>query len=38
MREELGVELEGPALLGVFECAFVHNGIGEHEIGYVYTA
>jgi hypothetical protein len=38
VREELEVELEGPALRGVFECAFVHNGIGEHEIVFVYTA
>jgi len=38
MREELGVEIEAPVLLGVLENIFYYNGRPGHEIVFVYDA
>ena len=38
MREELGVEIEAPVLLGVLENIFFYNGRPGHEIAFVYDA
>ena len=38
MREELGVEIEAPVLLGVLENIFFYNGQPGHEIVFVYDA
>jgi ADP-ribose pyrophosphatase YjhB (NUDIX family) len=37
-REELGLELEAPALLGVIENLFTSNGRAGHEVVFVFTA
>jgi ADP-ribose pyrophosphatase YjhB (NUDIX family) len=37
-REELGLELEAPALLGVIENLFTSNGRAGHEVIFVYAA
>ena len=38
MREELGAEIESPALLGVLENIFYYDGRPGHEIVFVYDA
>ena len=38
VREELGVEIELPALLGVLENIFYYDGRPGHEIAFVYDA
>ena len=37
-REELGLELEGPELLGVIENVFTSNGRDGHEVVFVFSA
>jgi len=37
-REELGLELEAPTLLGVIENRFTSNGRAGHEVAFVYSA
>lgn len=37
-REELGLELEAPALLGVIENLFTSNGRAGHEVAFVFSA
>src|SRR5215207_3830668 len=37
-REELGLELEAPALLGVIENLFTSNGRAGHEVVFVFSA
>src|SRR5215207_4865138 len=37
-REELGLELEAPTLLGVIENLFTSNGRAGHEVVFVYSA
>jgi ADP-ribose pyrophosphatase YjhB (NUDIX family) len=37
-REELGLELEAPALLGVIENLFTSNGRAGHEVIFVFAA
>ena len=37
-REELGLELEAPALLGVMENLFTSNGRAGHEVVFVFEA
>ena len=37
-REELGLELEAPALLGVIENVFTSNGRAGHEVVFVFSA
>jgi len=37
-REELGLELEAPALLGVLENLFTSNGRDGHEVIFVFAA
>lgn len=36
IREELGVEMTAPKLLGVLESIYVHNGKPGHELVFVY--
>ena len=38
IREELGVEIESPKLIGVLENIFTYNGEQGHEIVFVYDA
>lgn len=38
IREELGVEIEAPVLLGVLENIFTYDGRPGHEIVFVYDA
>ena len=38
MREELGIEIESPVLLGVLENIFYYDGRPGHEIVFVYDA
>ena len=38
MREELGIEIETPVLLGVLENIFYYDGRPGHEIVFVYDA
>jgi 8-oxo-dGTP pyrophosphatase MutT (NUDIX family) len=38
MREELGVEIHSPVLLGVLENIFIYNGQPGHEIVFAYDA
>ena len=37
-REELGLELEEPTLLGVIESLFTYNGRAGHEVAFVFSA
>jgi 8-oxo-dGTP pyrophosphatase MutT (NUDIX family) len=38
VKEELGLEIENPMLIGVLENRFVYNGKAGHEIVFVYDA
>ena len=38
LQEELGVSVDGPALLGVREEIFMHRGEPYHEIAFIYEA